>query len=51
MDDALKAAETKGFKTFSLGINLKGHIPTRVEKIVSNNVVGMIEGGDPKLKE
>jgi Zn-dependent M28 family amino/carboxypeptidase len=48
--DALKAADTKGFKAFSLGVNLKGHIPTKVEKIVSHNVVGMVEGSDPTLK-
>src|SRR6202008_1481014 len=35
---------------FSLGVNLKGNIPTKVEKIVSNNVVGMVEGSDPTLK-
>src|SRR5262245_39277481 len=35
--DALKAADTKGFKPFSLGVNLKGNIQTKVEKIVSNN--------------
>ncbi len=50
VDEALKAADTKGFKAFSLGFNLKGHFPTRVEKIVSNNVVGMVEGSDPALK-
>lgn len=50
VDEALKAADTKGFKAFSLGCNLKGHIPTRVEKILSNNVVGMVEGSDATLK-
>jgi len=50
VDDALKAADTKGFKAVSLGVNLKGNIPTRVEKIVSNNVVGMVEGSDPALR-
>jgi Zn-dependent M28 family amino/carboxypeptidase len=50
VDEALKAADTKGFKAFSLGCNLKGHISTRVEKIRSNNVVGMVEGSDPALK-
>src|SRR5262249_18749282 len=50
VDKALKAADTKGFKAFSLGFNLKGRITTKVEKIVSNNVVGMVEGSDPKLK-
>jgi Zn-dependent M28 family amino/carboxypeptidase len=50
VDEALKAADTKGFKAFSLGVNLKGHLPTRIEKIRSNNVVGMVEGSDPVLK-
>jgi Zn-dependent M28 family amino/carboxypeptidase len=50
VDGALKAADTKGFKPYSLGFNLKGHIPTRIEKIISNNVVGMLEGSDPVLK-
>jgi Zn-dependent M28 family amino/carboxypeptidase len=51
VDEALKAADAKGFKAFSLGVHLKGRISTRVEKIVSNNVVGMVEGSDPKLKD
>jgi len=49
VEDALKEADTKGFKPYSLGCNLKGKIGTRVEKIVSNNVVGMAEGSDPAL--
>ena len=47
VDEALKEADTKGFKAYSLGVNLKGNIPTRVEKIVSNNVVGMVGGQRP----
>jgi Zn-dependent M28 family amino/carboxypeptidase len=50
VEGALKEADTKGFKPYSLGVSLKGSIPTRVEKIVSNNVVGMAEGSDPTLK-
>jgi Zn-dependent M28 family amino/carboxypeptidase len=50
VDGALKAADTKGFKAFSLGLHVAGKIETKVEKITSNNVVGMVEGGDPKLK-
>ena len=50
VEGALKEADTKGFKAYSLGTTLKGHIPTRVQKIVSNNVVGMVEGSDPTLK-
>ncbi len=50
VEDALEAADTKGFKAFALGVNLKGRIETKVQKIVSHNVVGMVEGSDPKLK-
>src|SRR5262249_44629002 len=50
VDTALKEADTKGFKPYSLGFNLKGHIATKVEKIVSNNVAGLAEGSDPTLK-
>jgi Zn-dependent M28 family amino/carboxypeptidase len=49
VDGALKAANTRGFKPYSLGFRLKGNMPTKVEKIVSNNVVGMAEGSDPTL--
>jgi Zn-dependent M28 family amino/carboxypeptidase len=50
VDGCLKEADTKGFKSYSLGFNMKGSFPTRVEKFVSNNVVGMVEGSDPALK-
>jgi Zn-dependent M28 family amino/carboxypeptidase len=47
---ALKEADTKGFKAYALGVNLKGRFPTRVAKFTSNNVVGLAEGSDPVLK-
>jgi Zn-dependent M28 family amino/carboxypeptidase len=47
---ALKEADTKGFKAYSLGVRLKGEISTRVQKFVSNNVVGISEGSDTTLK-
>jgi Zn-dependent M28 family amino/carboxypeptidase len=50
VEGALKEADTKGFKPYSLGVRLKGRFPTRVERIVSNNVVGVAEGSDPALK-
>lgn len=50
VQEALKQADTKGFKPISLGIRLKGHIPTSVQKIISRNVIGFIEGSDPNLK-
>lgn len=51
VDGALKEADTKGFKAYSLGLNLKGHFPTQVQKFVSNNVVGMVPGSDKDLKD
>jgi Zn-dependent M28 family amino/carboxypeptidase len=50
VDGALKAADTRGFKAVPLGFNIKGRIPTKLENIVSKNVIGMIEGSDPILK-
>lgn len=49
--DALKAADTKGFKAVPLGVNLKANIPTTIKRIISNNVAGIVEGSDPKLKD
>jgi Zn-dependent M28 family amino/carboxypeptidase len=50
VDGALKEANTKGFKAYSLGVKLKGNFPATVQKFASNNVVGMVEGSDPALK-
>jgi Zn-dependent M28 family amino/carboxypeptidase len=50
VEGALKEANTKGFKAYTLGIHLNGKISTDVEKIVSNNVAGLAEGSDPALK-
>jgi Zn-dependent M28 family amino/carboxypeptidase len=50
VENALKEADTKGFKPYSLGVSLQGKIATRIEKLVSHNVVGMVEGSDPVLK-
>jgi Zn-dependent M28 family amino/carboxypeptidase len=49
VEEALKAADTKGFKPCSLGVRLKGNFPTRIENFVSRNVVGMVEGSDAVL--
>ena len=50
VESALNEANTKGFKAFSLGVNLRGKISTRVENFISHNVVGMVEGSDTALK-
>jgi Zn-dependent M28 family amino/carboxypeptidase len=50
VDEALNAADTKGFRPYSLGVRLKANLPIRVDNFVSHNVVGMVEGSDPVLK-
>jgi Zn-dependent M28 family amino/carboxypeptidase len=50
VEAALKEANTRGFKPYSLGVRLRAHIPTKLEPIVSKNVIGMIEGSDAELK-
>ncbi len=50
VDDALKEANTKGFKPYSMGFHFKANIPVELKNISSNNVVGLIEGSDPVLK-
>lgn len=50
VDEALKKADTKGFKAIPLGVSIKGHVPTETKKVTSRNVVGIVEGSDPKLK-
>ena len=49
VDGALKEARTKGFQAVPLGIRLKGHIPSKVQKFTTKNVVGMVPGDDPEL--
>jgi Zn-dependent M28 family amino/carboxypeptidase len=50
VDEALKDANTKGFKPYTLGFNFKADIPVEVKKFTSSNVVGIVEGSDPVLK-
>ena len=50
LEGALKEANTKGFKPYSLGFNLKGKIDSECKKVTSKNVVGIVEGSDPTLK-
>lgn len=47
---ALEKANTRGFRPIPLGVRLKGHVPTTVQKVASKNVLGSIEGSDPDLK-
>lgn len=50
VDEALKKADTRGFKAIPLGVRIKGHIPTSTRKIVTKNVIARLEGSDAALK-
>ena len=51
LKDALTKAEDNGFKPFKLNQSAKIVSKTKSTKGVSSNVVGFLEGSDPKLKE
>jgi Zn-dependent M28 family amino/carboxypeptidase len=50
VDAALKQADTRGFKAVPLGIQVRCHLPTTTRKILTKNVLGLVEGSDPALK-
>lgn len=51
LDELLRAADSRGFKAFPLGIRIKGSIPSKIRQIETRNVVGKIPGSDETLKD
>jgi Zn-dependent M28 family amino/carboxypeptidase len=51
LDDMMAAAAKPGFKAESLPAKFKAHIVSQVRPFDSNNVVAMLPGSDPTLKE
>jgi Zn-dependent M28 family amino/carboxypeptidase len=51
VDELLSLADTREFKPLPLGIRLRGHIPSRIRDINTRNVVAVIPGSDPQLKD
>jgi Zn-dependent M28 family amino/carboxypeptidase len=50
VDEMLKLAESRDFHPMPLGIHIRGSFPTKLRQIESSNVVGVVEGSDPVLK-
>ncbi|MDX2150234.1 MAG: M28 family peptidase [Bryobacteraceae bacterium] len=51
-EDLLAAAGQRGFQAFPLGgARVAGNITSKIRTIDSRNVIGRVEGSDPKLKE
>jgi Zn-dependent M28 family amino/carboxypeptidase len=48
--EALTKADTEGFRPFSLKKSAKLTVKLKKAKGASNNVIGLLEGSDPKLK-
>ncbi len=51
VDEMLKLAESRDFHPMPLGIHIHGSFPTKLRQIESSNVIGMVEGSDPVLKD
>ncbi len=51
LNELLAASDSKDFRPIPLGIHLRGNIPTRQRHLESENVVGMVPGSDPALKD
>jgi len=51
LEALLKASNTRGFRAIPLGIRLRGRVPSKVRQINTNNVVAVIPGSDPVLKD
>jgi Zn-dependent M28 family amino/carboxypeptidase len=50
VDELLKAAESRDFRPIPLGIRIHANLPAKVRDIQTRNVLGLVEGSDPKLK-
>ena len=48
LDQLLAAANQKSFRPIPLGFHIRGHIPAKLRRITSRNVVGRIDGGANK---
>ena len=51
LSEMLELANTKAFRPIPLGMRIRGHIVSKVRQIDSRNVVAVVEGSDPQLKD
>ena len=51
VDDLLRASERADFRPIGLGIQVRGHIPSKVRELETRNVAATIAGSDPRLKD
>lgn len=51
LDKMMSDAQSRNFHPVALPFKLKAHMVSKVRQITSNNVVAMLPGSDPKLKD
>ncbi len=51
LDQLMKDAQSRDFHPVALGAKLEAHIVSRIRPFESQNVIGMISGSDPVLKD
>jgi Zn-dependent M28 family amino/carboxypeptidase len=51
LDKMMEDAQSRSFRPVPLPVKLKAHMASKVRQITSNNVVGMLPGSDPKLRD
>ena len=51
VDELLAASEKPDFKPIDLGIQIRGHMPSKLRDLDTRNVAAVIPGSDPKLKD
>jgi len=51
VDELLAASDSRDFRPVSLGIRIRGRIPSNIHNIESRNVAAAVPGSDPKLKD
>ncbi|MCS6954318.1 MAG: M28 family peptidase [Bryobacterales bacterium] len=49
VEELLKAADTRGFRPFPLGVRLRARIGSKIRDLETHNVVGIVPGSDPVL--
>jgi Zn-dependent M28 family amino/carboxypeptidase len=51
LDELLKASERADFKPIDLGMQVRGHMPSKIRPLETRNVAAMFPGSDAKLKD
>jgi Zn-dependent M28 family amino/carboxypeptidase len=51
LNKLMASAQDRDFKPVSLSVRLKAHMVSKIRPFESNNVIGMLPGADPKLKD